>query len=233
MARQRCNDLVISWLLFNLDENIARSVLFLKTARAIWRDLEERFGYASMPQISSLEQKLADLHQEQLSVSEFYTKLKTIWDSLNAYPLPTCTCEKCSCKITGRIQKMQQEQRVLQFFMKLNDNFSAVRGNILMMTPMLNVTQAYRLVAQEENHKEMSQQVNQTDTLAFVADRTTILELNFNSNTLISSTLLTLISALISTLISSTLLLLNFRHNLSENQGVLITVLIAKLMVIA
>ncbi|XP_074346408.1 uncharacterized protein LOC141685191 [Apium graveolens] len=117
-AWQRCNDLVISWILFNLDENIARSVLFLKTSRAIWRDLEERFGYASMPQISSLEQKLSELHQGQLTVSEFYTKLKTLWDSLDdAYPLPTCTCEKCSF----------------------------VRGNILMMTPMLNVTQAYSI----------------------------------------------------------------------------------------
>ncbi|XP_074347399.1 uncharacterized protein LOC141686253 [Apium graveolens] len=66
---------------------------------------------------------------------------------------------------------MQEEQRVLQFFMKLNDNFSAIRGNILMMTPMLTVTQAYRLVAQEENHKEMINQVSQSDTMAFVADR--------------------------------------------------------------
>lgn len=171
-AWQRCNDLVISWILFNLDENIARSVLFLKTARSIWKDLEDRFGYASIPHISSLEQQLADLHQRQLSVSEFYTKLKTIWDSLDdAYPLPVCNCEKCTCNMTGRIQKMQQDQRVLQFLMKLNDNFSTVRGNILMMTPLLNVTQAYRLVAQEENHKEISHQANQNDNHAFVADR--------------------------------------------------------------
>lgn len=57
---QRCNDLVISWLLFNLDENIARSVLSVKTSTAIWKDLEERFGLASMPQVSTLEQKLAE-----------------------------------------------------------------------------------------------------------------------------------------------------------------------------
>lgn len=171
-AWERCNALVISWLLYNLDDNIARSVLFLKTARAIWKDLEERFGYASMPQISSLEHKLAELNQGQQSVSEFYTKLKTIWDNLDdAYPLPVCTCEACTCNLTGRIQKMQQDQRVLQFLMKLNDSFSAVRANILMMTPLLNVTQAYRIVAQEENHKEISQQVSQNDALAFVADK--------------------------------------------------------------
>lgn len=66
---------------------------------------------------------------------------------------------------------LQQEQRVLQFLIKLNDNFSVVRGNILMMTPMLNVTQAYKLVVQEQSHKEISQHVNQNDALAFVADR--------------------------------------------------------------
>ncbi|XP_074360666.1 uncharacterized protein LOC141700905 [Apium graveolens] len=55
-AWDRCNDLVCSWLLFNLDDVIAKSVLFFKSAREIWLDLDERFGYTSMPQLYSLEQ---------------------------------------------------------------------------------------------------------------------------------------------------------------------------------
>lgn len=70
-AWQRCNDLVIWWLVFNQDENIARSVFFFKTARVIWKDLEDGFGFVSIPHISSLEQNLADLHQGQLSVYDF------------------------------------------------------------------------------------------------------------------------------------------------------------------
>lgn len=50
-AWERCNDLVCSWLLFNLDDVIAKSVLFLKIAREIWIDLEERFGFTSMTQV--------------------------------------------------------------------------------------------------------------------------------------------------------------------------------------
>lgn len=104
---ERCNDLVISWILCNLDENIARSVLFLKTARAIWQDLEDRFGYTSVTQVFSLEQKLSEMKQGQSSVSEFYTQIKTIWDSLDdADPLPTCTYEKCTCALFGNIKKM-------------------------------------------------------------------------------------------------------------------------------
>lgn len=51
---------------------------------------------------------------------------------------------------------MQEEQRVLQFLMKLNDNFSSIRSNILMMTLLLTVTQNYSLVVQKENHKDIS-----------------------------------------------------------------------------
>lgn len=46
-----------------------------------------------------------------------------------------------------------------------------MRANILMMTPLLNVTRAYRIVTQEENQKEVSQQVSQADALAFVTDK--------------------------------------------------------------
>lgn len=55
--------------------------------------------------------------------------------------------------------------------MKLNDNFSIVRANILVMTPLVNVTQAYRIVAQEENHREISQQVSSNEVLAFATDK--------------------------------------------------------------
>lgn len=54
-AYERCNDLVCGWLLFNLDETIAKS------AREIWIELDERFGYTSMTQVYSLEQQLSEL----------------------------------------------------------------------------------------------------------------------------------------------------------------------------
>lgn len=169
---ERCNDLVISWILFNLDEVIAKSVLFLKTAREIWIDLEERYDYTSIPQVYSLEQQLLDLNQGSDSISEFFTKIKTVWDSINdANPLPYCTCHKCTCNLTLRIQQRQQEQRLLQFMMKLSEQFATVRGNVLMMHPMPSISQVYRLFAQEERHKEVSQVTTQTDAMAFYSEK--------------------------------------------------------------
>ncbi|XP_074328113.1 uncharacterized protein LOC141666025 [Apium graveolens] len=134
-----CNDLIISWLLFNLDETIAKSVLFMRTAQEIWDDLEGRYGYASMAHNFYLEQQLLDINQGSDSVSE--------------------------------IKQQQEDQILLQFMMKLNENFTTVYGNILMMHPLPNLSQAYRVFIQEERHKEMSQLTNQTETMAFYADR--------------------------------------------------------------
>ncbi|XP_074342054.1 uncharacterized protein LOC141679452 [Apium graveolens] len=47
-AWERCNNLVISWIMYNLDEMIARNMLLLKSVRDIWKDLEDRFGSASI-----------------------------------------------------------------------------------------------------------------------------------------------------------------------------------------
>ncbi|XP_074334049.1 uncharacterized protein LOC141671658 [Apium graveolens] len=169
---ERCNDLVISWLLLNLEESIVKSVLFMRTAREIWLDLEERFGYASIAQVYSLEQQLAEITQGQDSVSEFFTKIKTLWDGVNDVShLSHCTCNACTYNLTQRLQQKQQEHGVLQFMMKLSDTFAAVRGNVLMMQHLPNIAQTYRLFAQEERHKELSNITSQTEAMAFVADR--------------------------------------------------------------
>lgn len=172
-AWQRCNDLIISWLLYSLDEHIAKSVLYFTTAREIWTDLEDRFGYTSGAQLYALEQQLYALSQGSSSVSEFYTRIKVVWDELNAaFPLPVCTCNKCTCNLTQRIYKAQQDQRLIQFLMKVNDEFANVRSNIIMQQPLPLVAQAYRLLAQEERHKEItSHAASQPEPMAFSAQK--------------------------------------------------------------
>nr|XP_017256590.1 PREDICTED: uncharacterized protein LOC108226157 [Daucus carota subsp. sativus]XP_017256591.1 PREDICTED: uncharacterized protein LOC108226159 [Daucus carota subsp. sativus] len=89
---ERCNSLVTTWILFNLDETIASSVLYFKTAKDIWKDLEARFGLVSITQVYSLQQQLADISQGKQTVSEFYTAIKAIWDRLDDVdPIPQNT----------------------------------------------------------------------------------------------------------------------------------------------
>ncbi|XP_021850810.1 uncharacterized protein [Spinacia oleracea] len=72
-AWMRCNDMMISWLLYNLDGSISKSVLYFHTAREIWLDLEDRFGFVSGPQPFSLEQQAVEISQGNHNVAEFFT----------------------------------------------------------------------------------------------------------------------------------------------------------------
>ncbi|XP_056697409.1 uncharacterized protein [Spinacia oleracea] len=171
-AWMRCDDMMISWLLFNLDGSISKSVLYFHTAREIWLDLEDRFGFVSGPQLFSLEQQATKISQGSHNVVEFFTEIKSIWENISAAnPLPTCTSNLCTCNVTQRIFKMQQEQRLMQFLMKLGEHLVVTRGSLLMMQPLPTISHAYRIVAQEERQREISAISQQHESHAFGADR--------------------------------------------------------------
>lgn len=157
-AWERCNNVIISYILRSLDNSIARSVIYCTTAREIWQDLEERFSQSSGPQLYSLQQNLHDLTQDPSdSIAEFFTQIKSIWDELSAAnPIPICTCTGCTCGITRKILKQQQEERLIQLLMKIDSKYSNVRSNLLMMQPLPNVQLAYRLLSQEEKPRQAS-----------------------------------------------------------------------------
>lgn len=130
-----------------MDDVIVKSVLFMRTTKDIWDDLEERFRFPSVAQIYSLEQQLLDVKQGSNTVSEFFTKIKTIWDGIDdVNPLSYCTCTKFTCDLTQRIRQKQEDQKILQFMMKLNEKFSTIRGNILMMHRLPNISQIQALI---------------------------------------------------------------------------------------
>lgn len=50
----------------------------------------------------------------------------------------------------NQIVKFQEEQKLIQFLMGLNESYVIVRGNMLMMNPLPTMPQVYTLFVQEE-----------------------------------------------------------------------------------
>lgn len=63
--------------------------------------------------------------------------------------------QKCTSGAAKSMVKFEQDQRLIQFLMGLNSDYNTVRGNILMMNPLPSISQAYGLVIQEENQREI------------------------------------------------------------------------------
>ncbi|KAL8120925.1 hypothetical protein AgCh_017922 [Apium graveolens] len=161
----RCNSMITGWIITALDPQIAASILYVDTARAIWLDLEERFGQASSAQLYALEQEVFQISQDTFSISEYYTQLKRIWDEIdNLKPLPKCECAHCNCNMTQKVLKLQQDQRLMIFLMKMSNEFANVRSHILMMETLPTLPQVYRMLIQEQRHKEISK-LNLTESI--------------------------------------------------------------------
>lgn len=54
---ERCNSMVISWLLNGLSTEISESVVYMKTFAEIWKLLKGRFGQLNGPQLFQLQKK--------------------------------------------------------------------------------------------------------------------------------------------------------------------------------
>jgi hypothetical protein len=128
----RCNNMVLSWLINFVSKEIAASIIYIDSAADMWTDLQDRFSQLNGPRIFQLQQNMSSLSQNNDSVSTYFTALKGLWDELdNHQPLPCCTCG--AMKI---LQAKHQRQYVYQFLMGLNESFSHIRGQILLIDPL-------------------------------------------------------------------------------------------------
>ena len=80
-----------------------------------------------------------------------YTKLKAFWDELASYNDQTI----CSCGAMKKLTEREQREKVMQFLMGLNDTYSAIRGQILLMQPLPTVGKTHSLILQEEKQNEL------------------------------------------------------------------------------
>lgn len=98
-AWDRVNNVVIGWLLAVLDQSIAKSVIWYSTVREIWVEVDERYGQTSIAQLFAVLGEVNSSSQSQnMTVAEYFTKLKSILDELNNIStLPSCTYSNCTC----------------------------------------------------------------------------------------------------------------------------------------
>ena len=110
-----------------------------------------------------------------MTVAEYYIRAKVIWDEIDSIvSFPICVCKGCTCTLTQKFLKLQQDQRLIEFLMKLHENYSQIRNSILMMTPLSNISQAYRILVAEQKHKEVGKQSPiSNEALSFATERNT------------------------------------------------------------
>ncbi|XP_010321404.1 uncharacterized protein [Solanum lycopersicum] len=81
--------------------------------------------------------------------------LRRLWEELNTLdPNTQCTC-LCNCGGKTKMHKAEQDRKLIQFLMGLNEVYTIVRGSILMMNPLPTMAQAFSILVQEEKQREV------------------------------------------------------------------------------
>lgn len=92
-AWDRCNAVVLSWLINSVDKEISCGITFCENAHLIWMDLKERFDKSDGSKIFNLHHTINSFTQGSLPVST-YSKLKELWHEFGGLVvIPTCNCQ--------------------------------------------------------------------------------------------------------------------------------------------
>ena len=96
--------------------------------------------------------KKVSLRISGLQVTEYFTRLRIIWDEIeNFRPDSICSCNiRCSCSAFTIIAQRKLEDRAMQFLRGLNDQYTNIRSHVLLMDPIPAISKIFSYVAQQE-----------------------------------------------------------------------------------
>ncbi|XP_075663313.1 uncharacterized protein LOC142632877 [Castanea sativa] len=161
---ESCNTMVLSWLINSMHVDVSSSIMYCETTREMWLELQHVFSQGNGPKVYDLQRGNSHMSQNHISVTEYYTKFKRLWDQLlNFESLP-----ECSCGAMKILNASHEKTYVMRFLMGLNENYETLRSQILMLEPFPSMSRVYSLVLQKEFHKHIGHGAagsSQSDTM--------------------------------------------------------------------
>ncbi|GJR76061.1 retrovirus-related pol polyprotein from transposon TNT 1-94 [Tanacetum coccineum] len=156
----RCDYMVTCWILKSMVTELSVAFLYAQSAYELWNEIAEIYGQSNGPLIYQLERELSKITHGNLGIAAFFNKLKRCRDELqNLNGLSVCNCGKmqeCTCAVFDKFLERDSHLKLIQFLMKLNDEYEFVRSQILAIDPLPNVNKAYYIVQQIEKQKQVT-----------------------------------------------------------------------------
>ncbi|MFS7950553.1 putative RNA-directed DNA polymerase [Helianthus anomalus] len=147
----RCNSVVLTWLLNSVSEELFLGQVFSKLAAEVWTDLKETYDKVDGSVVYDLYKKINSVSQNGSSVAEYYNKLTTMWKQFDAMlQLPSC-----SCQAAKDYNDFTTLIKLMQFLMGLDDVYQPVRTNLLTREPFPSVKVAFSIISREESHRNV------------------------------------------------------------------------------
>ncbi|XP_038687553.1 uncharacterized protein LOC119986936 [Tripterygium wilfordii] len=89
----QCDSLVKNWITNCVSPDILVSISTSKTAHVLWEDLRNRYSAANSARDFELARSISTIKQGNSSITEYYARIKSLWDELDQYKKSTVYME--------------------------------------------------------------------------------------------------------------------------------------------
>lgn len=79
---KKCDCLVTSWILNTISKDLAEGFEYVSSSRELWDALEYRFYDSNGPMLFKIKRDISMLEKGDMSILQYFTKLKRMWDEL-------------------------------------------------------------------------------------------------------------------------------------------------------
>ena len=162
----RCNYVVLSWILGCVSQEVFMGQIFSKNAKNVWDELKETYDKQDASIIFNMHYKIHSFTQSGISLSEYYHKFNALWrqyDSLVS--LPECVCEGST-----KLKEHNKLIKLMQFLMGLDEIYAPIRSIILTTDPIPYVKGAFATLSRDESHRSThTHSTSKSENTAFVS----------------------------------------------------------------
>ncbi|CAM8942004.1 unnamed protein product [Rhodiola kirilowii] len=156
---ERCNNVIFSWIINSVSKEIGATLIHAYDCISAWTDLQERFGGSNDSSLFSIQQEISEMMQGDMSIAIYYGKLIKLWGDEDSL-IERQVCDLgTKCKATKCFDSRKMKDRIMKFLMGLNEAYTAVRSQILLMEPFPTLREVYKMLISEETTRKSKKPV--------------------------------------------------------------------------
>ncbi|XP_047340257.1 uncharacterized protein LOC124943840 [Impatiens glandulifera] len=152
------DSMVRAWIMNTIDIRLQRRFQSTKTSRDLWLEVKSRYEGNNGPRRYYLQKDIVILQQGRNDLEEYYSKVRLLWDEMfSLKPVRRCRCggtkTDCDgCFLETEMLQDDEENKLLQFLMGLNDHYDYVKDQILMQESWPAVYKAFTMLQNVEKN---------------------------------------------------------------------------------